>query len=215
MEVSFYTWGDFGCFADSFSPSTVSYRVITPTAARKIMESVFGKPEFAWMIKQIKVIKLGTMMGVRTKACKEGLGQNFRQNRQIERTLKSDLILHDIAYGITATVFPIKTRRDGTNPYVGYVEQFVRRLERGECFTTPFMGRKEYIANVSLKNPFDCEEVRSFNMGLMRMEHIFVRNQSNDHLVEMFECDMKNGVIDIPQDKMRSFWETYRAKISV
>lgn len=51
-------WGDFACFTrPEFGAERVSYEVITPSAARGVLEAIFWKPEFSWRVREIQVLK--------------------------------------------------------------------------------------------------------------------------------------------------------------
>ena len=50
-------WGDFACFTrPEMKAERVSYPVMTPSAARGILEAIFWKPEFSWIVRQIDVL---------------------------------------------------------------------------------------------------------------------------------------------------------------
>jgi CRISPR-associated protein Cas5d len=53
-------WGDYACFSrPEFKVERVSYPIITPSAARGLMEAIFWKPEMRYQIREIRVLKLG------------------------------------------------------------------------------------------------------------------------------------------------------------
>ena len=52
LEVQ--VWGDFACFTrPEMKVERVSYEVMTPSAARGVLEAIFWKPEFAWQVHEI------------------------------------------------------------------------------------------------------------------------------------------------------------------
>ena len=56
LEVK--VWGNLACFTrPEMKVERVSYPVMTPSAARGILESIFWKPEFQWEIKEIAVLR--------------------------------------------------------------------------------------------------------------------------------------------------------------
>nr|MBA2376291.1 CRISPR-associated protein Cas5 [Rubrobacter sp.] len=53
LEVK--VWGEFACFTrPEFGVERVSYEVMTPSAARGVLEAIFWKPEFRWLVREIE-----------------------------------------------------------------------------------------------------------------------------------------------------------------
>jgi CRISPR-associated protein Cas5d len=51
-------WADYACFTrPEFGAERVSYSVMTPSAAKGVLEAVFWKPEFCWKVREIEVLK--------------------------------------------------------------------------------------------------------------------------------------------------------------
>src|SRR5215210_1107982 len=51
-------WGEFACFTrPEFGVERVSYEVMTPSAARGVLEAIFWKPEFRWLVREIGVLE--------------------------------------------------------------------------------------------------------------------------------------------------------------
>ena len=58
MSIQLEVWGDFACFTrPEMKVERVSYDVITPSAARGIVEAIYWKPEIRWRITRIHVLK--------------------------------------------------------------------------------------------------------------------------------------------------------------
>src|SRR4051794_26302478 len=58
--VSIRVWGDFACFTrPEMKVERVSYPLITPSAARGILEAIFWEPEMSYLIDHILVVKKG------------------------------------------------------------------------------------------------------------------------------------------------------------
>src|SRR5437899_13095048 len=56
--VEVCVWGKFACFTrPEMKVERVSYEVMTPSAARGVLESIFWKPEIQWRIREIRVLK--------------------------------------------------------------------------------------------------------------------------------------------------------------
>ena len=50
-------WGEYACFTrPEMKAERVSYSVMTPSAARGLLEAIFWKPEISWQIREIWVL---------------------------------------------------------------------------------------------------------------------------------------------------------------
>mgnify|MGYP001289770132 FL=1 len=50
-------WGEFACFTrPEMKVERVTYPVMTPSAARGLLESIFWKPQFIWRVEEIRVL---------------------------------------------------------------------------------------------------------------------------------------------------------------
>ena len=57
MSVLVEVWGDYGCFSrPELKVERVSYDVITPSAARGILDAVFWHPGMRWIVDRIYVL---------------------------------------------------------------------------------------------------------------------------------------------------------------
>lgn len=73
MSIRMKVWGDYACFTrPEMKSERVSYDVMTPSAARGIVESIFWHPGMKWMIDAIYV-------------CKPILFTNIRRNEVSEK----------------------------------------------------------------------------------------------------------------------------------
>src|SRR3954451_8757938 len=58
MSVKLHIWSDFACFTrPEMKVERVSYDVITPSAARGVVEAIYWKPEIRWAIDRIHVLR--------------------------------------------------------------------------------------------------------------------------------------------------------------
>ena len=58
--VSLRVWGDHACFTrPEMKVERVSYSMMTPSAARGILEAIFWEPQIYYLIDSIRVIKKG------------------------------------------------------------------------------------------------------------------------------------------------------------
>src|SRR6266700_2359365 len=62
MPLRLRVWGQHACFTrPEMKVERVSYDVMTPSAARGVLESVIWKPQMRWIVERIDVLKpIGT-----------------------------------------------------------------------------------------------------------------------------------------------------------
>src|SRR5215217_3610242 len=131
LEVK--VWGDLACFTrPEFGVERVSYEVMTPSAARGILEAIFWKPEFRWEVREIRVLN-----PVRRLSIMRNEVESRQSHRRTEpyyadedRAQRHTLMLRDVAYIVRAEI----ALKPGENNVVKYLEQFRRRVRRGQCF---------------------------------------------------------------------------------
>ncbi|MBC7093702.1 type I-C CRISPR-associated protein Cas5, partial [Candidatus Bipolaricaulota bacterium] len=116
-------WGEYACFSrPEFKVERVSYPVITPSAARGILEAILWKPEFRYEVRRIGVLKLGTQTAILRNELEDRQGNTpiFVEDKRQQR---SSLILKDVDYLVEAEMV---LRSHATDPLPKYLDQFRR-----------------------------------------------------------------------------------------
>lgn len=135
--------GDFACYSrPEFKVERMSYPVMTPSAARGLLEAIFWKPEFRWEVREIWVlnpIKEVTIMR-NELAERQGKSPVCIENQRQQRV---SLVLQDVAYVIGADLY---LKPHATQNLLSYLEQFERKVKRGQCHHTPYLGTREFPA---------------------------------------------------------------------
>jgi CRISPR-associated protein Cas5d len=127
----------------------VSYPMITPTAAAGVLEAIFWKPEFRWVLVKIEVLRPIRQFTLRRNETHDlpSLADVVTSGRRIDtvasRDQRSALCLRDVEYRIHAHV---KLAGRTNHNEAAYREQFRRRVNRGACYRQPFLGTKEFPA---------------------------------------------------------------------
>ncbi|HEY9784254.1 MAG TPA: type I-C CRISPR-associated protein Cas5c [Candidatus Obscuribacterales bacterium] len=162
--IKLRVWGDFACFTrPEMKVERVSYEVMTPSAARNILQCILWKPSFDWVVTQIDVLKpirwalirrneVGQVipMGSATSAMKSGTGR-LALYVEDDRQQRAGLLLRDVEYLIHAQV-QLTHRASADENIVKFIEIFKRRAEKGQCFTQPYLGCREFTAYFELVN---------------------------------------------------------------
>lgn len=203
-------WGERACFTrPEMKVERVSYDVMTPSAARGILEAIHWKPAIRWVIDRIHVLKpirldsirrneiasripAGSARSAMRSGNLAGLGLAVDEDRQ-QRAM---LCLRDVAYGIEAH-FEM-TERAGPEDNPGkHADMFRRRAEKGQCFHRPCLGVREFPADFELVEAFPPselpEEARNRDLGWM----LYDIDYTNDRRSIFFHAVMEDGVIDV------------------
>lgn len=192
-------WGRNACFTrPEMKVERVSYDVMTPSAARGVLEAIIWKPAIVWRITQIDVLKpvkwesvrrneVGAVMSPRTP----GL---FIED---ERQQRAGLFLRDVAYTIHA-YFEMTEKAGPEDNIVKFEEMFLRRAQKGQCFHRPYLGCREFSADFEpivqeQSLPFPIEETRDLGWMLYDMDF---RHESP--CPRFFKASIENGRLKIP-----------------
>jgi len=210
-KVQVKVWGDYALFSrPEFKVERVSYPMITPSAARGILEAIFWKPEIRYQIRRIGLLKPGKQMAILRNEIAS------RQGRkpiivEYDRQQRTSLVLKDVAYLIEAE---IRLRPHATEPVYKYTDQFRRRVERGQYHHTPYLGTREFPAffappDGEMPPPLDLE------IGNMLFDIAFIEDKNRKELSFkrpgmakpvkgyahplFFEARVENGWLSVPQ----------------
>ena len=154
--IQLEVWGDYALFSrPELKVERVSYDVPTPSAARGIVESVYYHPGLRWYIDRIHVLNPIRFVSIRRNEVTDKIsGRNVRQAAQgggqplylvtsQKIVQRSSLLLQDVHYVIEAHFEMTDKAAPSDNP--GKFQDIVtRRMERGQCFHTPYFGCREF-----------------------------------------------------------------------
>jgi CRISPR-associated protein Cas5d len=219
------TGGNYACFTNpGLKVERCTYPVMTPAAARGVLEAIYWKPQFRWEIREIKVLKLIKQISIMRNEIKDRQNEKpivIEQKKQ--RQQRASLILKDVAYVITAEI----VLKDGISNIVGYIEQFERKLKNGQCHHTPYLGTREFAAwfeSATGKEEPD-EPIKEFPLGQIlfdtayrendeRKEIDFHRHKGEEKRIArgyahalFFDASIKDNVLTVPRDKYRELYE--------
>jgi len=209
-------WGENACFTrPEMKVERVSYDVMTPSAARGVLEAILWKPAIQWHIEQIDVLKPIRWESVRRNEV--GAQMSSRASGlfiEDQRQQRAGLFLRQVAYTIHAHF--TMTDKAGTEDNVTkFEEMFVRRAEKGQCFHRPYLGCREFSAHFKLVLPNEqalepMNETR--NLGWMLFDMVHDNKADKDHVhsctegcrPSFFKAIMVNGRIDLRDIEVRS-----------
>jgi len=208
--------GRYACFTrPEFKVERVSYPVITPSAARGALEAIFWKPEFRYEIRQIGVIEMGSQTSILRNEIDTRQGKNpilVERHRQ----QRSSLVLKDVSYVIRAEMV---LRDHATDPIYKYRDQFNRRLNRGQCHHTPYLGTREFTAQIGPPNGDTPSGDLNLYLGTVLFDLAYIEDPARDELEFIrhdgngsrvvtgyvhplfFSARIENGWLQVPSEK--------------
>jgi CRISPR-associated protein Cas5d len=211
--IRLHVWGDRACFTrPEMKVERVSYDVITPSAARGILEAIHWKPAIRWHVDRIHVLKPICFESIRrnevggklsaasvAKAMKAGSTAGLATYVDEGRQQRAATVLRNVAYVIEAH-FEL-TASAGADDSVGkHLDIFNRRARRGQCFHMPCLGVREFPASFALLEgdralpEADSALQREKDFGWMLHDIDF----SDGMTPRFFRATMRDGVIEVP-----------------
>ena len=216
--VSVRVWGKYACFTrPEFKVERISYPVITPSAARGVLEAIFWRPEMRYEIRRIGIFALGSQTTILRNEISD------RQGRspiliEAKRQQRSSLVLKDVDYVIEAAVVVRPHARD---PLAKYLDQIERRIERGQYHHTPYLGTREFAADFE---PWDGRQPPPLHLtiGTMLFDLAFIESRTRNELAFrrpgrgelangfaqalFFDARVENGWLNVPAEHYQSLY---------
>lgn len=198
-------WGPFACFTrPEMKVERVSYPVITPSAARGVLESIFWKPEVAWRVEEIWVLNPIRYFSILRNEVNDRASERSAQGwarkgggyfADADRAQRHTLALRDVAYLIRGQ---LDLRPHATDDIAKYRDQFRRRVREGACFARPYLGCREFAADFS--EPDGSEQALDLTDGLgsMLLEVSYPSAGSEPARPAFFQASLDRGVLRVP-----------------
>ncbi len=219
--IALRTWGRYACFTrPEMKVERVSYDVMTPSAARGILEAVYWKPSIRWRIERIHVLSPIRFTNIRRNelASKIPAGNIRQAMRDLvsplhvfiedDRQQRAAMVLEDVDYVIEASfeITEVAGTRDSADAAdlndrepAKHQEIFRRRAEAGQCFHQPYFGTREFPVSFSWiekdqipASPF--KELEPRDLGWMLHDIDF----DNGMEPRFFRAIMRDGVVTVP-----------------
>ncbi len=189
--------GDFACFTrPDLKVERMTYPCITPSAARGILDSIFWKPEFKWHIKRIYVLNPIQFYSIKRNEI------NSKQGKkpiiiEAKRSQRNSIILKNVRYIIEASIY--LDNYSEKNPPLKYVEQFNRRVNKGQCFRRPYLGCREFSAEFMKPEGTEKPISETIPIGNMFLDMLY--NEKGDITPLFFyDVSVKKGILDCEEE---------------
>lgn len=211
VGVKVNVWGDYALFSrPELKVERYSYDIITPSAARGILEAIYWHPGMRWIIDKIYVKNPIQFTSVRRNEVKSKiLASNVLQayngaDKPLYISTKEDIVqrasvlLCNVSYVIEAH-FEMTEKANASDNPGKFKDIIMRRLHKGECYHMPYFGCREFPAKFAL---CEDEEIRTAydvvaekDLGLM----LYDMDYSNPENIQpmFFRAVMRHGVVDL------------------
>lgn len=204
-------WGDKALFTrPELSVERMTYDVITPSAARGLIESVYWHPGVRYVIDRIHVINPIQFSSVRRNEVKvkvslPSVGSAIANSREVpcissqaNRDQRASLILTNVRYVIDAHFVVTDQAAEDDTPGK-FLSILTRRLRKGQCYSQPYFGCREFAANVRLvegDRPLSAyADDGDRDLGLMLYDMDYANPE--DITPMFYRAIMKNGTIHV------------------
>ena len=198
--------GPLACFTrPELKVERMSYPVMTPSAARGVLEAVLWKPAIQWHIERIRALREIRFTAFRRNEVNSRAvapaaaviasgGAAPLYFADADRAQRNTVALYDVDYVIEAH-FTMTDRAGPADNMTKFVEMFQRRLERGQHFHQPYLGCREFAADVrpATDVPPPIDETR--DLGFMLWD---IRFNPDGNVPLFFAARLDHGVLNVP-----------------
>ena len=212
--VRLKVWGDYALFTRPENKAErMSYDVLTPSAARGILEAIHWKPAIRWVVDKIHVLNPIIFDSIRRNEVSQkgpsastikGAAQSGAPLSLCiadARQQRASLVLRRVAYVIEAH-FELTDRAGEQDNEGKHIDIFRRRARNGECFQQPCLGCREFPAYFSLLEDDELPVSALANdaprdLGLMLYDIDFALGKTP----MFYRPKLENGIIDVARWK--------------
>lgn len=206
--IQLEVWGDYALFSrPELKVERMSYDVPTPSAARGLVEAIYYHPGLCWHIDRIYLLEPirfvsirrnevdSKLLGSAARAAAQGSQAPLYLATSQSIVQRASLVLQKVHYVIEAHFTMTGQAAPGDNP--GKFQDIVtRRMERGQCFHTPYLGCREFPAHFRRwpGGPIPAiDETR--DLGLMLYDFDYA--DSKNIVPTYFRARLERGVVDL------------------
>ena len=210
-------WGDYACFTrPEMKVERVSYDVMTPSAARGILDAIYWKPAIRWVIDRIHVINPiqfdnirrneveGKISANKVKSALKGTDIFLFQDSNAERQQRASYVLRDVCYCIDAH-FDLTDNTGSDDSVEKHYNIALRRMRKGQYYHQPYFGCREFPVRFELVEdslPESWYSGKNQDFGFMlydiefedEMKAVFFRAEMQDGVIDIGKCLEKGGV---------------------
>lgn len=191
----------------AFKAERLSYPVMTPSAARGIIEAVLWKPAIAWRVERIQVLAPIRFVSIkRNEVTRKAPAPSATLIREggappvlfadDDRAQRNTVALRDVDYVIEAR-FQMTPRAGPEDNVTKFVDMFKRRVAKGQHFAAPYLGCREYAADVMPADHAPPPIPESRRLGHMLWDIVY-RREGNRAV--FFDAELRDGILHVPRE---------------
>ena len=211
MPISLEVWGDYAGFTrPEMKTERVSYDIMTPSAARGLLESIYWHPGMRWVIDRIHVCAPIRFTNLRRNEVKStisarsartvmerGRGELYLATSQ-DIQQRAAMLLRDVRYVIDAH-FDITDQASDSDNAGKFQDIIKRRIRRGQFYSQPYFGCREFPAQFKACEampscPEELKGVRDLGYMLWDLDYFDPENITP----LFFRAALRDGVLEIP-----------------
>ncbi len=192
--------GPLACFTrPELKVERVSYPVMTPSAARGLLEAVLWKPAIVWRIERILVLNEIAFTAFRRNEVNSRV-PSFKSTPPAEffadedRAQRNTVALCNVDYVVEAHL-ELTGKAGPDDNLTKFEEMFERRVAKGQHFHQPYFGCREFVADVRPVESTPPPIPESRDLGLMLWDIEFGRKRN---VPRFFHAQLENGVMAVP-----------------
>ena len=216
--IKFYleVWGEYALFSrPEMKVERVSYDVMTPSAARGILEAIYWHPGIKYEVDKIFVLNKIKFENIRRNEVSQKISapnvRNFIKSKKGElyiatsetRTQRAAMVLKNVRYVIEARVLMAESTGNDDN-FLKIYNILERRLINGQCYHTPYFGTREFPAyfklckNIKKIKTAYPNEIKDLGFMLYDMDY----SDKKNICPLFFRAIMKNGILEVSKPEV-------------
>lgn len=210
MSISVEVWGDYALYSrPEMKTERVSYDVMTPSAARGLLDSILWHPGMRWVVDRIHVCAPIRFTNIRRNEVKDTISARKAQSvmekggelylatpESIQQ--RAAMVLRDVHYVIDAH-FEMTQRAAPTDNPGKFQEMMRRRVEKGQFYHSPCFGVREFPAHFKpcTQLPPCPEELKGEkDLGWMLLDMDY--SDPENITPHFFRAILRDGVLEVP-----------------
>lgn len=210
MSISVEVWGEYALFSrPELKTERVSYDVMTPSAARGLLDAIMWHPGLKWVVDSIHVCAPIRFTNIRRNEVKDTISARKAQS-VIEKggelylatpesiQQRAAMVLRDVHYVIDAH-FEMTQRASPTDNPGKFQEMMRRRVEKGQFYHQPCFGVREFPAHFKPCTqlppcPEELKGEKDLGWMLLDMDYSDPKNITP----HFFRATLRDGVLEVP-----------------
>ena len=210
MSISVEVWGAYALFSrPELKTERVSYDVMTPSAARGLLDAIMWHPGLKWVVDSIHVCAPIRFTNSRRNEVKDTVSARKAQSvmekggelylatpESIQQ--RAAMVLRDVHYVIDAH-FEMTQRASPTDNPGKFQEMMRRRVEKGQFYHQPCFGVREFPAHFKpcTQLPPCPEELKGEkDLGWMLLDMDY--SDPENITPHFFRATLRDGVLEVP-----------------